>query len=148
LLSQGTLHAAGLIRSKGHMIPSMLDSHRPRYQPSVMSLEKRYLRVETLPGDRVFGSFVIGVPTATVLDLKQQYPDRNFAGPNPKVDDAIRQSITEEEKRQIRKHLKIALNADFKFKFQGIGRPLDEVTEKPTFEGENGKKFWVIQMPS
>ena len=113
-----------------------------------MSLEKRYLRVETLPGDRVFGSFVIGVPTATVLDLKQQYPDRNFAGPNPKVDDAIRQSITEEEKRQIRKHLKIALNADFKFKFQGIGRPLDEATEKPTFEGENGKNFWVIQMPS
>src|ERR1700692_3499104 len=88
-----------------------------RDQPSGMSLEKRYLRVETLRGDRVFGSFVIGVPIATVLDLKQQYPDHSFAGPNPKVDDAIRQSITEEEKRQIRKHLKIPSNSDFKFKF-------------------------------
>ena len=69
-------------------------------------------------------------------------------GPNPKVDDAIRQSITEEEKRQIRKHLKIPFYSDFKFKFQGIGRPVDETTEKPTFEGENGKKFWVIPMSS
>ena len=45
-----------------------------------MSLEKLYLRVESLPGDMVFGSFVIGVPIETVLDLKKQYPDRNFAG--------------------------------------------------------------------
>ena len=28
----------------------------------------------------VFGSFVIGVPIETVLDLKKQYQDRNFAG--------------------------------------------------------------------
>ena len=126
----------------------MLDNRHPRDQPSGMSLEKRYLRVETLLGDRVFGSFVIGVPIATVLDLKQQYPDHSFAGPNPKVDDAIRQSITEEEKRQIRKHLKIPFDSNFKFKFQGIGRPVDETTEKPAFKGENGKKFWVIPMPS
>jgi hypothetical protein len=48
----------------------MLDNRHPLDQPSGMSLEKRYLRVETLLGDRVFGSFVIGVPIATVLDLK------------------------------------------------------------------------------
>ena len=57
-------------------------------------------------------------------------------------------SITEEEKRQIRKRLKSPFNSDSKFKFQGIGRPVDETKEKPTFEGENGKKFWVIPMPS
>ena len=43
-------------------------------------LEKLYLRVGSPPGDMVFGSFVIGVPIETVLDLKKQYQDRNFAG--------------------------------------------------------------------
>jgi hypothetical protein len=109
-----------------------------------MPLEKRYLRAESVSGDKVFGSFVIGVPTATFLDLVKEYPNRNFTGQNPKVSDAIKGSITEGEKQRIRKHLKIPVNVDFKFESQGISRLIDEATEMPTFEGENAKRFWII----
>jgi hypothetical protein len=110
-----------------------------------MSLEKRYLRVESLSGNRVFGFFVIGVPIETVLEIKKQYPDRNFAGPDPRVNEAIKESITEPEKRQIGEHLEIPF-ANFKFEFQGMDRFVDEATQRPTFKGENGKKFWVYRL--
>ena len=42
---------------------------------------------------------------------------------------------------------KIQFNSDFKFKFQGIVRSCKNETNRksPTFEGENGKKFWVLR---
>jgi hypothetical protein len=110
-----------------------------------MPLEKRYLRIESPSGDKVFGSFIIGVPIAKVLELKHKYPDREFLGQDPRVDDAIKQDITEGEKRQICKYLHIPSLTEIKFEFQGIGGLIHETTKEATFGGENGKKFWVFE---
>ena len=48
-----------------------------------MPLEKRYLGVVSLSRDKVFGSFVIGVPETKVLELKQKYPDCETRGRIP-----------------------------------------------------------------
>jgi hypothetical protein len=106
-------------------------------------LEKRYLRVESPSGDTVYGSFVIGVPVETVLQLKQKYPDRQFSGSDPRVDKAIKTAITEDEKLQIGRRLSIGPNTQFKIEFHPIGLFIDEAKQPAHFES-NGKKFWII----
>ena len=110
-----------------------------------MPLEKRYLSVVSLSRDKVFGSFVIGVPETKVLELKQKYPDCETRGRDPRVDKSIKRDITEGEKRQIREYLHIPSLTAITFEFGGGERPIDEGTEKPLFEGENGKKFSVFK---
>jgi hypothetical protein len=61
------------------------------------------------------------------------------------VDKSIKRDITEGEKRQIREYLHIPSLTAITFEFWGGERPIDEGTEKPLFEGENGKKFWVFK---
>ena len=110
-----------------------------------MPLEKRYLSVVSLSRDKVFGSFVIGVPETKVLELKQKYPDCETRGRDPRVDKSIKRDITEGEKRRIREYLHIPSLTSITFDFGGGERPIDEGTEMPLFEGENGKKFWVFK---
>ena len=101
-----------------------------------MPLEKRYLSVVSLSRDKVFGSFVIGVPETKVLELKQKYPDCETRGRDPRVDKSIKRDIT---------YLHIPSLTAITFEFGGGERSIDEGTEKPLFEGENGKKFWVFK---
>lgn len=108
-----------------------------------MTAHKIELRIESPSGGKVLGYVVIGISESRFLDLKNKFPDEGFKGQNPKVNEAIKEGITEDEKRQIAQHLGIWSNANFKFEFQTITRYVDEAKQHATFES-NGKKFWVF----
>jgi hypothetical protein len=105
-----------------------------------MTTHKVDLSIELASGNPL-GSVVVGIPEEQFLELNAKFPPRGFAGQNPKVNEAIKDSITEEEKNQIAEHLGIR-HTHFTFEFKAACRFIDEAKEKPSFES-NGKKFWV-----
>jgi hypothetical protein len=50
-----------------------------------------------LPPGNPLGSAMVGIPEEQFLELNAKFPPRGFAGQNPKVNEAIKESITEEE---------------------------------------------------
>jgi hypothetical protein len=109
-------------------------------------MNKIALSVESVSGTKVFGSVVVGVSENVYLDLKRQFPDNPItAAQRPEVNEAIKDSITEHEKAKIADLLDIRSGTNFTFQFKTIARYVDESKEPPTFEGENGKKFWVYR---
>jgi hypothetical protein len=95
----------------------------------------------------VRSSVEIGIPENQFLELIAKFPAVGFTGPNPKVDEAIKEGITKEERGRIAKHLGLRPNTEFKFEFQGILRYVDKAKEKPSFES-NGKEFWIFPRKS
>ena len=91
------------------------------------------------------GSVMVGIPEEQFLELKAKFPSRGFAGQNPKVNEAIKESITEEEKTEIAEHLGIR-HTHFSFEFKAARHFIDEANERPSFES-NGKKFWISCLP-
>jgi hypothetical protein len=108
--------------------------------PSAYKIE---FRVESLSGEKLFGFVVVGIPENQFLELKAKFPDVGFKGQNPKVNEAIKEDITKEEKDRITKKLANHSGMESKFIPEGISRYLDEAREKPSFES-NGKKFWIF----
>ena len=94
-----------------------------------------------------FGHVVIGMPENQFLELKAQFPDEGFRGQNPKVDQAIKEGITKDERDRILMQLGFQSGTECKFTSQGIVRYIDEAKEPPQFES-NGKKFWVFRHQS
>ena len=82
---------------------------------------------------------MVGIPEEQFLELNAKFPSRGFAGQNPKVNEAIKESITEEEKTEIAEHLGIR-HTHFTFEFKAARHFIDEANERPSFES-NGKKF-------
>jgi hypothetical protein len=105
------------------------------------------LRIESPFSEKLFGSVVIGIPENQFFELIAKFPAISFTGQNPKVNEAIKEGITKEERERIAKHLGLRPNTEFKFEFQGILRYLDEAKEKPSFES-NGKKLWAFPQQS
>jgi hypothetical protein len=112
-----------------------------------MTAHKIELRIESPSSEKLFGFVVIGIPENQLLELIAKFPDAPFTGQNPKVNEAIKEGITKEEREPIAKHLGLRPNTEFKFEFQGFLRYLDEAKEKPSFES-NGKKFWIYPRKS
>ena len=104
-----------------------------------MSEDLVYRRIEisglggTLP-ERV-GSFVVGIPRKMIEDLWNKNPSHS--------DDAIfRTLVSASEHHKMGDLLKISANTstvDQQFPFTGT----PETLGKPTFEGEEGRKFWL-----
>ncbi len=94
------------------------------------------------------GYAVVGVPEDQMRELKTQFPDRQWSGQDPRVNEAIKNGVTEDERKQIAVHLQLRPWDEFKLDFRtDIPRFVDETKELPTFEN-NGKKFWIFRNPS
>lgn len=109
-----------------------------------MTAYKIDLRLEPPSGWKPFGHVVIGIPEKQFLELKARFPDEGFKGQSPKVDQAIKEGITDNEREQIANHLGLRPNTQLRFEFQTIVGYVDEAKQKPQFEN-NGKKFWIFQ---
>ena len=84
------------------------------------------------------------MPEDQFLKLKAEFPDRQWSGQDPRVDQAIRDGITEDEKRRIADELGLQPWIEFQFNVRTPGpRYVDETKENPSFE-VNGKKFWIF----
>ena len=111
----------------------------PEFEP--LSADLLYRRIEisrlggTLPEKR--GSFVVGIPRKTVEDFRKQNPSV--------VEDVIFRTLVSAQEHQKMGHLlKIPFGAstlDEQFGFTGTAAALG----KPTFEGEEGRKFWLLE---
>jgi hypothetical protein len=87
-------------------------------------------------------SVVVGIPQEQFLELIARFPEKGWSGQNPKVNEAIRDGITDAEKKKIAALLRI-LHANFTFVFDTYPRFIDEAKQQPVFES-NGKKFWIV----
>jgi hypothetical protein len=105
-----------------------------------MTAHKVDLSIESASGNHL-GSVVVGIPEEQFLKFKTDFSDIGFMGQNPKLNKAIRDSLTKQEKEQIANHLGIQ-NMRFALTLKSSSRPVDEAKEKPSFES-NGKKFWI-----
>jgi hypothetical protein len=94
---------------------------------------KTELRVESPSGEVVFGFVVVGITESQFLELKAKFPDEGFKKQNPKLREAIKQNITQEEREQIIEHLRLRSDANPKFECETIVRYLDEAKEQPRF---------------
>jgi hypothetical protein len=47
----------------------------------------------------LFGYVVVGIPEDQILKLKSEFPDRQWSGQDPRVNEAIKDGITDDEKR-------------------------------------------------
>jgi hypothetical protein len=90
---------------------------------------------------------VIGIPEEQFRELNAKFPPQSpFAGQNPKVNEAIKDGISDEEADHIRRHLNLQRSTKLKFTFEGIAQHLvDEAKRKPSFV-LNGKSFWVFRL--
>jgi hypothetical protein len=77
------------------------------------------------------GSVMVGIPEEQFLELNAKFPPRGFARQNPKVNEAIKESITEEEKTEIAEHLGIR-HTRFTFEFKAARHFIDEANERPS----------------
>ena len=99
------------------------------------------------PSGEPLGLVIVGIPEDQFLKLKAEFPDKGFSGQRPKVNQAIKEGITKQEKDHIAKHPGLPGNTKLKFQFEGIPRSyVDEAKEKPSFES-HGKKFWIKSGP-
>ena len=106
------------------------------------SAHKVEVLIRSLSGKHL-GFVVIGIPEDQFLELKAKFPEKGFSGQDPRVNEAIEESVTEEERERIAIHLKQPHNTKLRFElFGGILHVVDEAKENPAFES-NGKKFWV-----
>jgi len=89
--------------------------------------------IGTLP-EKV-GSFIVGIPRKTIKDFSNKNPSRS--------EDAIfRTLVSASEHHKMGDLLKISANTstvDQQFPFTGT----PETLGKPTFEGVEGRKFWL-----
>jgi|SRR5271165_5555233 len=110
----------------------------------MLSAHKLEFLVQPLSGLELYGYVVIRIPEDQFLRLKAEFPDRQWAGQDPKVNEAIKEGITKEEREEIAKHLKLLPRTEFQIIFRTPGpRYVDEAKENPSFE-MNGKKFWMF----
>jgi hypothetical protein len=109
----------------------------------MLSAHKIELRIESPSGDKLFGSVVIGIPENQFLELIAKFPAVSFTGQNPKVNEAIKEGITKEERGRMAKDLGFPADTEPKFEFQGMLRYIDEARETPSFES-SGRKFWIF----
>jgi hypothetical protein len=107
-----------------------------------MTAHRVDLRIESRSGDPL-GRVLVGIPEEQFLQLIARFPEQGFSGQNPKVNEAIRDGITEGEKEKIAEYLGIPLT-HAAFEFNPFCRFIDEAKEPPLFES-NGKKFWISQ---
>jgi len=111
------------------------------------SAHKIELLVLPLSGFVPLGYVVVGVPEEEMRKLKTEFPDRQWSGQDPRVNEAIKDGVTDEERKQIAVHLQLRPSDEFKLEFRTPGsRYIDESKEMPTFE-KNGKKFWIFRNP-
>jgi hypothetical protein len=73
------------------------------------------------------------------VNSKTEFPDRQWSGQDPRVNEAINNGVTKTERKQIAVRLELRPWDEFKL--------VDETKELPTFEN-NGKKFWIFPDPS
>jgi len=98
------------------------------------------------PSGKSPGFVLVGIPDDEFLKLKADYSEGGFKGHNPKLDVAIKGTITKEETERIARHLNLPYDTKFKFLTRGgIPRPVDEA--KPAFES-NGRRFWIFPQQS
>jgi hypothetical protein len=112
--------------------------------PSAHKLE---LLVQPLSGLEIYGYVVIGIPEDQFLKLKAEFPDRQWAGQDPRINEAIKNGVTEDERKQIAVHFELRPWDEFKLEFRTPSpRYVDEAKKNPSFE-MNGKKFWIFRNP-
>jgi hypothetical protein len=107
---------------------------------------KTEIVVLSLSGEKR-GYVVIGIPEEQFRELNAKFPPQSpFAGQSPKVNEAIKDGISDEEADHIRRHLNLQRSTKLKFTFEGIAQHLvDEAKRKPSFV-LNGKSFWVFRL--
>jgi hypothetical protein len=84
---------------------------------------------------------MVEIPAEQFSEIIAKFPNPHpFRGQDPRVNEAIRDGITDEEKKQVGALLRI-WHTNFTFVFDTIPRPpVDQA--KPDLE-INGKKFWI-----
>ncbi len=88
-----------------------------------------------ISGMAPIGYVVLGVAKEEFLKLKEEFPDRPRSGEDPGVNGAIKDGVTEEERKQISEHLQIRQWDGFNLEFRTPGtRYLEEEKEAPAFE--------------
>jgi hypothetical protein len=132
---------------KGILLETVTQQQQSLALDAWMTAYKIDLRVEPPSYGKPFGHVVIGIPENQFLELKAKFPDEGFKGQNPKVDQTIKEGITNDEREQITKHLGLGPNTGFRFEFEGIVHHIDETKEQPQFES-SGKKFWIFRYQS
>jgi hypothetical protein len=98
------------------------------------------------PSDKHLCFVFVQAPDNQFLELATKYPPEAFAGQNIKLNEAIKEGITQKETEGIARHLKIPHDTKLKFEvFRGIPEAVDHAM--PPFD-MNGKKFWILPQQS
>jgi hypothetical protein len=93
-------------------------------------------------GGLPFPRAIVGVPDDQMLELKKQFPDREFTGEDPQIQFAIRDGITDSEREKILSALSLLPGTTITFQIQPVPTTDIPPPDPPMFEGD-GKLFWV-----
>jgi hypothetical protein len=112
-----------------------------------MSEPLEYRRLDAMQRSPLspLGRVVVGVPQAKILELSVTYPPNPLDGrPDPRIDQTILSEISDREKELIHDHFRVSRNIEIDLTFNAFGPArADYEAKHPTFDGDNGKKFWV-----
>jgi hypothetical protein len=128
-----------LIEFRGRWPANYQPMSGPEFEPLGADLLYRRIEISRLGGilPEKIGSFVVGIPRKIVEDFRKQNPSV--------VEDGIfRTLLSVQEHQKMRDLLKIPFavpTLDEQFGFTGTAAALG----RPTFEGEEGRKFWLLE---
>lgn len=112
-----------------------------------MSEPLEYRRIDAMQRSPLSPLFrvAVGVPQAKILELSVTYPPNPLGGrPDPRIDQTILSEISGREKELIHDNFRVSRNIKIDLRFNAFGPARSDYEAKlPTFDGDNGKKFWV-----
>jgi hypothetical protein len=93
------------------------------------------------PSGNRLGSVVVKISEDQSRELEQSPPQSPYSGKNPKVDQAICDGVTKEEREKIAKHFGLESGTEITLRVRdGFLSSVDEAN--PDFE-INGRTFWI-----
>ena len=111
------------------------------------SVYKTELRVYLASGESR-GSVVVRISEEESRELHAKFPPQSrWAETNPKVDQAICDGITKEEREQIAKHLRVEPWTEIRLEVK-TDAFLSAVDEEHPWFVMNGKAFWILPQQS